>query len=774
MMNLLLALSLAALPAQDPFDGELPLLVVERAGTVLAREPEGVSYAAGVRVHFAPGVLATRGDEAALIVRRPGVYLDFEGQVLRGAEAGTAPDQMDGIGVRVEADHVTLENLVIEGYRVGILAHQAHGLSMANIEVRDGYRQRLRSTYEREHASDWLFPHQNDAREWRRQHGAAIAIENTVGLLVNQCRARRVQNGLVLDRVEEAVVSSNDFSYLSGWGLALWRSSGNMVSDNRFDFCVRGYAHGRYNRGQDSAGILLFEQSSHNHFQRNSATHGGDGVFGFAGREALGEAASSEADFDTQGRGANQNTFESNDLSYAAAHGLELTFSFGNRIVFNRLVGNAITGLWLGYARDTLVEGNFVAENGQGAYGMERGGLNGEHAQGLLVRANVFADQPVGVRFWTDPDEQLARLPWVERNGRGAERNRILDNRFERSPRGVELVGATATELAHNLYEEVALAVYLDDAPGRAIGGDERTGLLASALDPAGPRSGEQLAALRSERLPEPSGLQGRQWIAIGEWGPHDWELGEPWLQPLLRQGGAQFRLLGAPPAERGAPPAERSAPPEAKLTGALAASLRLEPMEDPDGIALGAWRVIAADAADNTVGSLVPFELTIELPSGQTLVHRDQLVHTPWRVKAVPTAADPRRDREAFRAALDPAPALPLSHLQLGFGAEGPAALLGLTGEAAAALGADHFGVEARCAIDLPAGSYALDLVSDDGVAVYLDGELLFEDWTHHAPSSERVEFRVESARVVELRIEHFELTGHAELRAELVVIGA
>ena len=765
MMHVLLCVALSLAPVQDPFDGELPLIVVERVGTVIAREPEGVSFAAGVRVHFAPGVLATRGDEAALIVRRPGVYLDFEGQVLRGAEAGTAPDELDGIGVRIEADHVTLENLKIEGYRVGILAHQAHGLSMAHIEVRDGYRQRLRSTYEREHTGDWLFPHDNDQREWRRQHGAAIAIENTVGLLLTNCRARRVQNGLILDRVEEAVISSNDFSYLSGWGLALWRSSGNMVSDNRFDFCVRGYAHGRYNRGQDSAGILLFEQSSHNHFQRNSATHGGDGVFGFAGREALGQVASGEADFDTQGRGANHNTFEANDLSYAAAHGLEMTFSFGNRVLFNRLVGNAITGLWLGYARDTLVEGNHVADNGEGAYGMERGGLNGEHAQGLLVRANVFADQPVGVRLWTDPDVELARLPWVERNGRGAERNRVLDNRFERSARGVELVGARATELAHNLFDQVATPVALDDAPGSAIGGDERTGLLASALDPTGPRNAEVLEALRRERLPSPTGPAGRRWIAVGEWGPHDWELGEPWIQPLLRDGGVQFRLLGAPPAEGNAPPA-------AKLSGAAAASLRLEPMEDPDRIALGAWRVVAVGTDDKTVGSLVPFELTVELPSGQTLVHRDQLARTPWRVRAFPTAADPREDRETFRAARDAAQAVVLPHLQLGFGASGPAALLGLQGETAAALGADHFGIDARCSIELPAGSYALDLVSDDGVAVYLDGELLFEDWTHHAPRSQRVEFRVDSARVVELHIEHFELTGHAELRAELVAL--
>ena len=34
---------------------------------------------------------------------------------------------------------------------------------------------------------------------------------------------------------------------------------------NRVDWCVRGYSHTFYNRGQDSAGILIYEQSSQQH-----------------------------------------------------------------------------------------------------------------------------------------------------------------------------------------------------------------------------------------------------------------------------------------------------------------------------------------------------------------------------------------------------------------------------------------------------------------------------------------------------------------------------
>src|SRR5690606_21596369 len=123
--------------------------------------------------------------------------------------------------------------------------------------------------------------------QWRKNYGAAICIEDSKTVTVVGSKCRRSQNGLLLDRVEKSKIYDNDFSFLSGWGLGMWRSNENVVSRNAFDFCVRGYSHGVYNRGQDSAGILMFEQCSRNVIAENSVTHGGDGIFGFAGKEAL-------------------------------------------------------------------------------------------------------------------------------------------------------------------------------------------------------------------------------------------------------------------------------------------------------------------------------------------------------------------------------------------------------------------------------------------------------------------------------------------------------
>ncbi len=77
---------------------------------------------------------------------------------------------------------------------------------------------------------------------------------------------------------------------------------------------MRGYSHGFYNRGQDSAGLLMYEQSSRNRVFTNSITHGGDGLFLWAGQSTM----------DTGQGGSNDNHFEANDFSHAVTNGIEV------------------------------------------------------------------------------------------------------------------------------------------------------------------------------------------------------------------------------------------------------------------------------------------------------------------------------------------------------------------------------------------------------------------------------------------------------------------
>ena len=78
---------------------------------------------------------------------------------------------------------------------------------------------------------------------------------------------------------------------------------------------MRGYSDGVYNRGQDSAGILIYEQSNSNYFYKNSVTHGGDGFFLWAGQTTM----------DSGKGGCNDNVLVKNDFSFAPTNGIEVT-----------------------------------------------------------------------------------------------------------------------------------------------------------------------------------------------------------------------------------------------------------------------------------------------------------------------------------------------------------------------------------------------------------------------------------------------------------------
>ncbi|MHC5114054.1 MAG: right-handed parallel beta-helix repeat-containing protein, partial [Planctomycetota bacterium] len=244
----------------------LPLALV----TVLAAPPEVVvdrddvviRETCTVRVGSEP-IRDVAGDGVVRIVG-DGITVEFVGERLRGAADDVAPDTLTGVGIRITGERVTVRGARVSGFKAGIVAQLADGLVIEDCDVSGNFRQRLGSTPQREDVADWLRPHENDANEWLDRYGAALWIEDSSAPTVRRLRVRDGQNGIVLDQVSGARIHDNDCSFLSGWGLAMWRTSDSLVSENAFDFCIRGYSHDVYNRGQDSAGILMFEQCSRN------------------------------------------------------------------------------------------------------------------------------------------------------------------------------------------------------------------------------------------------------------------------------------------------------------------------------------------------------------------------------------------------------------------------------------------------------------------------------------------------------------------------------
>lgn len=59
--------------------------------------------------------------------------------------------------------------------------------------------------------------------------------------------------------------------------------------------------------------------------------------------------------------------------------------------------------------------------------------------------------------------------------------------------------------------------------------------------------------------------------------------------------------------------------------------------------------------------------------------------------------------------------------------------------------------------------GRYTLALRSDDGVRLYLDGELIIANWTIHAPTTNHAEVRMVKGQPLDLRLEYYQAEGEA-----------
>ncbi len=698
------------------------------AVTEISIDRPGIVIKTDVRIK--PGVwrVTEGGDRGVLVVKKRGVTIDFNGAELVGCAEGAERDAFSGIGVVCfGCDRVTIKNARIRGFKTAILVEKCDGVVIEDCDLSRNYAQRLKSTPEREDSSDWLWPHENDDDQWRKNYGGGIYLKECAKATVRRCKGYGSQNGLLLSRVTDSDIYDNDFSFNSGWGLAMWRSCKNRVTHNKFDWCVRGYSHGVYWRGQDSTGILFFEQCSDNFFGWNSATHGGDGFFLYAGNETLRRTGEG---------GCNRNVLYRNDFSHAVANGIEATFSDGNRFIEN-ICNDCQHGFWLGYSYNNEVVGNQVKD-------CAGAGIAWEHACDNLIEGNIFANNPVAVDLWWDYDKDLIETPYGEKHNTGCEKNRVRCNTFTGDTIAIRLREAKKTRIVSNAFVGVGTPVSEDDkcrgtAQEKNVTAPERNentqavALLRSAKALRPPKTDGSMNAF----LPE-GALRGRQYILIDEWGPYDFKKPKVWPAAIAAGKEGTFYLYG-PETEGSAGRFVVESP-----NGGISVAPKI-------GTIPGRFTVRAEEPG------LHAFELKIAA-GDEMLRARGTLLNVEWSVRYFhwDPARDPREDQAAWDRLLktEPAHAALLDGLRFNWGGGPPAEKVN----------ADHFGTLATAELHLPAGRYRIITISDDGIRLWVDGKLAIDNWTWHPPTEDRAELTLE-AGTHDFRIEHFEINGHAAL---------
>ncbi len=711
---------------------------------------DGTQISARTRIAEGTYSIVDAASDGAVQIKGHDIVVDFGHAVLVGADESTPPDEYRGIGIIVEdSRNVVIKGARVRGYKVGILVRNCPGLVIEDCDVSGNYRQHLLSTPQAEDGADWLFGHENDAGEWLR-YGAGIYVESCPDFTVRSCRCRRGQNGLCVVRSSGGKVYDNDFSFNSGWGLALYRACRNTVSHNKLDWCIRGYSHGVYNRGQDSAGIFVFEQSSDNVFAYNSATHGGDGFFLFAGLETLEETG--------QG-GCNRNLLFRNDFSHASNNGIEATFSEGNQFIEN-IMDEADHAIWAGYSYDTTIVGNRITRC--------RHGISIEHGSDNRIEGNEFANNGVAVNLWANEGSAFADKPYGKFHHCRSENYDVARNRFKADQVAVRLGRTSGVTLIENDFDQTPTWLEVnppaEDLVVRRcnLAGDYRVAADVSqtwdenftsgralpggnALDQRLSLDLERTRLEHTSKIPDVPGTQdaslpagtprGLNMIFVDEWGPYDFSGVKVSPARPVAWGEAVLRALGPPGEEFG--------------IGGVTPNVSVSPLA---GTFPAEIRVMSADRRAG------PFSFTVRPSKGRPLTVSGHLLFGEWRVTFRTWPPNGERTPPADWNDVISRPAQfeqDLERVDFRWGG-GPAYEGGP---------ADYFATVSEVHLELPGGDYEVKTVSDDGVRVAIDGQAVIDNWTWHPPATDTARVRLAAGRHT-VKIEHFEIDGVAQLQ--------
>lgn len=380
-----------------------------------------------------------------IIISGENFTLDFSGATLWGADDHTEPDKYKGIAFIIkDAKNIRINNLRVHRFHTAIYIENSEGIYLNNCDFSYNYRPRLHSYREHEMLSDWLSYHNNEQQQWKN-HGAAIYATNLKQSTFESLRITGGFNGILLDKSEGNTIFNSAINFNSGVGIGLYRSSKNVIQHNRLDYNVRGVSHKFYRRGQDSAGVLLFQQCNQNTVAYNSITHSGDGIFLWAGQETMDHGTG----------GSNDNVFYSNDCSYAPTNGIEVTFS-KNYIAGNKLNG-CIHGIWGGYSYESLISENQFQNN--------KVGIAIEHGYKNQIQNNSFFENEKAVRLWANvsPNE----VPWTAFNTKHPKQNeayKIMYNIFEADSTSIEIKNGKNFDIQYNDFRNIPRVLHTDVA----------------------------------------------------------------------------------------------------------------------------------------------------------------------------------------------------------------------------------------------------------------------------------------------------------------------
>lgn len=392
-----------------------PCIRPTRAGTQVQGE-----------VRVCPGRyrIPDRGERGVIIAAASGTHIDLTGVMLESGDS--VPGRYVGAGVVSQGvDGVTITGGAIRGYRYGVRVEGGRAHRVTGTDLSGSRSQAVRSTPARPDSADRLDVVRRAIFEG---YGSGLLLRQTIAASVTGITARGAQNGIALLEVRDSYIADNNVASNTGWGIHLWRSTGNVIARNRAD-------HTRRCESQvpaadcGSAALLLREASDSNTIVENDLTASSLGFLLAGTRPQL--------------RPSVGNLIYRNDASSALRAAFTAVNGWSNTFLENRADSSG-TGFRLEYSGGSTLRANSVI-------GARVAGIVSRHGSDNAILANVLIGGPVGIRV-DAPNEA----------GDPSRRYRIDDNVLARLEQGIVLERTTRVQLRGNVFDDVGDGLVLD------------------------------------------------------------------------------------------------------------------------------------------------------------------------------------------------------------------------------------------------------------------------------------------------------------------------
>lgn len=623
----------------------------------------------------------------AIIIEGSNITIDFKGAVLKGSKRVDRPDAFTGIAILIAkgSKNITIKNVSAHGFKIGCMADSVSNITIEQSDFSYNYRQHLRSNIFREDVSDWMSYHHNENDEWMR-YGAGIYLKNCTQSIIRKNIITNGQCALMMTNCDSNHVYENDFSFNSAIGIGMYRSSENKIYNNRLSFNVRGFSMGVYRRGQDSAGILVFEQCNKNIFAYNLVTHSGDGFFLWAGQTTM----------DNGSGGCNDNMIFKNDFSFAPTNGIEVTFS-SNTIAQN-ILKECDHGIWGGYSYRTNIIENYFEKN--------RIGIAIEHGQQNNILGNRFTDDKTGIKLWSRI-QQPADWGYAKYRDTKSHHYWFVANDFKNAATAFDIQGTDSIECTANTKQNCISNFIIRERVSHLDTSKEEMAVeVAAAKD-------DLSQQLHVSVIPQQKIKGGLSAIRVTEWGPYNYSYPLLWLNHIDSAGIYYFDVL-APSGKwevknvEGFIIKDKGENVFPSFIKAVAGSSVAE-----RSINLACTGPVFKNIFGENYKNKKPYDFS----------YKEFDPHAIWQIQFFSWDADhdPKNSYEKFSSLFNSKPFYSITANKLDYT---------WWGNIRKELPADSFATVATTTINFPAHQYEISVTADDFVKVFIDDTLFIDAW--------------------------------------------